>query len=324
MYTKRNNKQFPKEEREMRNLVWIVIVMAAFCLANRDEDGMFQECSSSGGGGVEESLGSRRRIEWVPIRPLRKGSHGELFEVVALENGMNRRTLAMKTFCLQKISRKSNLRGLKEIRVNRELSYQRSPFVLQMNDWYILNGRAFLFFELWSGGDLHDYWLNLEASPSRYGANRIEIKQIIAQIVLGVQHLHRQGVLHLDLKLENILINDSYSCIAVSDMGTSSENIHSAFDGSIGFAGSVIIPEMEEGSPYGFAADWFGVGEITAQLLRIESEIERDFISRLLYRDPKQRLGSNGDGEEVQSHPFFENINWNNLVNRCTHNGNVV
>ncbi|PVU89187.1 hypothetical protein BB559_005204 [Furculomyces boomerangus] len=39
----------------------------------------------------------------------------------------------------------------------------------------------------------------------------------------------------------------------------------------------------------------------------------RDFILRLLERDPEKRLGTKG-ADEVKNHPFFKQINWSNLL----------
>ncbi|ORX74609.1 hypothetical protein DL89DRAFT_254418 [Linderina pennispora] len=39
----------------------------------------------------------------------------------------------------------------------------------------------------------------------------------------------------------------------------------------------------------------------------------RDFISKLLTRDPKRRLGYNG-AAEVKSHPFFQSVNWDTIL----------
>ncbi|KAJ2360635.1 rim15, signal transduction response regulator, partial [Coemansia sp. RSA 2607] len=39
----------------------------------------------------------------------------------------------------------------------------------------------------------------------------------------------------------------------------------------------------------------------------------RDFITRLLCRDPRRRLGAGG-AAEVKSHPFFHGINWSTLL----------
>ena len=43
-------------------------------------------------------------------------------------------------------------------------------------------------------------------------------------------------------------------------------------------------------------------------------------LTRLLIRDPKLRLGSGpGDAEELRSHPFFSDINWERLAS-----GNII
>ncbi|KAJ1723819.1 rim15, signal transduction response regulator [Coemansia erecta] len=39
----------------------------------------------------------------------------------------------------------------------------------------------------------------------------------------------------------------------------------------------------------------------------------RDFITRLLFRDPRRRLGSGGTAE-VKAHPFFQGVNWSTLL----------
>eukprot|EP01083_Nonionella_stella_P261025 889321_1 len=43
----------------------------------------------------------------------------------------------------------------------------------------------------------------------------------------------------------------------------------------------------------------------------------KDIITKLLERNPKKRLGSGkGSFNDIQKHPFFNNINWNKLYNR--------
>merc|ERR1712169_139921 len=42
------------------------------------------------------------------------------------------------------------------------------------------------------------------------------------------------------------------------------------------------------------------------------SETAQDLIQKLLCENPDERLGANGV-EEIKSHPFFENIDWDNL-----------
>jgi serine/threonine protein kinase len=42
----------------------------------------------------------------------------------------------------------------------------------------------------------------------------------------------------------------------------------------------------------------------------------KDLIKKLLCRDPRKRLGANKDSEEIKEHPFFEDINWQDVFNR--------
>jgi hypothetical protein len=46
------------------------------------------------------------------------------------------------------------------------------------------------------------------------------------------------------------------------------------------------------------------------------SSSSRDILSVLLDRNPKTRLGSNGDAAEVKAHPFFQGIDWNKLYRK--------
>ena len=46
------------------------------------------------------------------------------------------------------------------------------------------------------------------------------------------------------------------------------------------------------------------------------SEDAKDFISKLLVRDVKKRLGTVGDFEEIKKHSWFKDIDWEKLYNK--------
>jgi serum/glucocorticoid-regulated kinase 2 len=46
------------------------------------------------------------------------------------------------------------------------------------------------------------------------------------------------------------------------------------------------------------------------------SKEAKDFITRLLEKDRKKRLGQKGDVEEILSHPFFANIDINQILGK--------
>ena len=57
-----------------------------------------------------------------------------------------------------------------------------------------------LIFELLHEGDLY------AKLKSKYKFTEIEISSIIAQILKGIEFLHSHGVMHRDIKLDNILL----------------------------------------------------------------------------------------------------------------------
>jgi serine/threonine protein kinase len=46
------------------------------------------------------------------------------------------------------------------------------------------------------------------------------------------------------------------------------------------------------------------------------SEEAKDFVYRLLERDPAKRLGFRGGVAEVRAHPLFDDVNWNVLYRK--------
>ncbi len=47
------------------------------------------------------------------------------------------------------------------------------------------------------------------------------------------------------------------------------------------------------------------------------SEEAKDFIGKLLERDPAKRLGSGPKGtENIKKHPFFSDLDWDKLYKR--------
>ena len=60
--------------------------------------------------------------------------------------------------------------------------------------------------------------------------NESEASQVIAAIAKGILHCHSNGVIHHDLKLENILINTNQNGVInrvkIADFGLSRQMVH--------------------------------------------------------------------------------------------------
>lgn len=166
----------------------------------------------------------------------------------------------------------------------------------------------------------------------------------LANLVLAVDAIHRLGILHRDLKPDNIVINERGQLV-LTDFNLSKLIKDDDHEKPNSFFGTpdYIAPEVLRGAPPNEMADWFSLGVIAYQMVIgvppftdsspqavfdniLRGQLDwpdadddqeegvtavcRDFITRLLQDDPAQRLGAQGL-QEIQEHPFFAGVSWN-------------
>ncbi|EMR11268.1 protein kinase C-like protein [Pneumocystis murina B123] len=215
----------------------------------------------------------------------------------------------------------------------------RHPFLINLHSCFQTETRIYFVMEYVSGGDLL-----LHIQREQFGQTRALF--YAAEVLLVLKHLHENGIIYRDLKLDNILLClDGH--IKVTDYGLCKEDMWygsttTTFCGTPEFMAPEILFEQR----YGRAVDWWAFGVLIYQMLlgqspfRGEDEDEifdsiqsdeplypihmpRDSVSilqRLLIKEPEQRLGSGpGDALEVMAHPFFRNINWDDIYHKRVH-----
>ncbi|RYG69168.1 hypothetical protein EON64_03415, partial [archaeon] len=84
----------------------------------------------------------------------------------------------------------------------------RHRHVVSMYELYETPKCLWIVLELVDGGDLYHFIAN---TPSY---NEVVIARQMKQILLGVHYLHSLGIVHRDLKLENLLL-----CVSLIDVG---------------------------------------------------------------------------------------------------------
>ncbi|GAA5964916.1 hypothetical protein JCM10213_001458, partial [Rhodosporidiobolus nylandii] len=103
----------------------------------------------------------------------------------------------------------------RELHHHRRLSH---PHLLQLYELLATESSIFLITELCAGGELFSYLLD---SPG--GRLSIpEARRVFGQLCLGVGYLHAEGVVHRDLKLENVLL-DEWCNVKIADLGFARE-----------------------------------------------------------------------------------------------------
>ena len=128
----------------------------------------------------------------------------------------------------------------REIHHHRQLHH---PHITQMFEVIATENYIWIVTELCCGGELFDYL----AEKGRLEENETRI--IFGQLCLAVAYLHEKGIVHRDLKLENVLL-DERCRVKLGDFGFTREfergNLMETFCGTTGYAS----PEMLQGRKY--------------------------------------------------------------------------
>ncbi|KAL8713009.1 MAG: hypothetical protein Q9220_002869 [cf. Caloplaca sp. 1 TL-2023] len=275
--------------------------------------------------------GTGRRIGLEHFNFLAVLGKGNFGKVMLAETKATKKLYAIKVLKKEFIIENDEVESTKsEKRVFLVANKERHPFLLNLHACFQTETRVYFVMEYISGGDLM-----LHIQRGQFGSKRAQF--YAAEVCLALKYFHENGVIYRDLKLDNILLAlDGH--IKIGDYGLCKEDMWygsttSTFCGTPEF----MAPEILLDKKYGRAVDWWAFGVLIYQMLlqqspfRGEDEDEiydailadeplypihmpRDSVSilqKLLMREPELRLGSGPtDAQEIMSHAFFRNINW--------------
>ncbi|CDF36932.1 Serine/threonine protein kinase Mitochondrial [Chondrus crispus] len=223
------------------------------------------------------------------------------------------------------------------------------PFVLGMHFAFQSAHKLYLVTEL-CHSDLYDF---IDESLARGRvASESTARCLIAEMTLGLEHLHERGVLHRDLKPENILI-DKNGHLCLADFGLAKQlqwNIEGRLVRARSRVGTpqYIAPDMIRHQSYDTSVDFWAMGAILYELLtgqrlirsrnmrHIFFEITHlkktavpglspagmSFLRRLLEKDPLKRLGSGiGGTTEIKNHEWLAGVDWEAIKERASDSG---
>ena len=216
---------------------------------------------------------------------------------------------------------------------NNILKKIRHPFIANLYYSFQDRENIFLIIDYLPGGNLRHYIANKNIFIE------IQVKFIIANIILSIEYIHNCNIIHRDFKPENLLF-DSEGYIHITDFGISKELKDGQIINDISGTPGYISPEVITNKPQNEASDFFSLGIITYELIfgvrpfignnkneiadnmmkkvinLNENDIPEnfsgdagDFINGLLQKKNNYRLGSRGI-DEIKNHEWLEDIDW--------------
>ncbi|KAM4052772.1 protein kinase C delta type-like [Anomaloglossus baeobatrachus] len=207
---------------------------------------------------------------------------------------------------------------------------RKSPFITRAFATFQSQDYLFYVMEYLSRGDLLD--IMSTNGPFPISATRF----LAAELICGLQFLHSRGIIHRDIKPDNILL-DSTGHLKIADFGLAVMNIFGDTNIS-GWAGTrlYMAPEILQNKPYNTAVDWFSAGLVIYVMATGRHPFYRGKIGRALKAiinddpvfpnemDPQLKAIINGlldksaesrqkFVENIRYHPFFMEINWTDI-----------
>jgi len=264
------------------------------------------------------------------LKVLGRGSFGKVMQVRKKTDG---KVYAMKILKKRAIIARNQVEHTKAER--KILESLQHPFLMTLRYAFQSKEKLYFVLDYFQGGELFFHLKNNRRFPE-------DVARIyVAEIGLALGHLHSLQVIYRDLKPENILLDDN-GHVCLTDFGLSKDV--DPTDKAHTFCGTpeYLAPEIVTGAGHDKAVDWWSLGILLYELtvgippfysqnvnemynkiqhgvLRFPpflSENCKNLIVQLLNRDPKKRLGSKDDVNDIKAHPFFKTLSWEKLMKK--------
>ncbi|XP_059360347.1 NUAK family SNF1-like kinase 2 [Carassius carassius] len=189
------------------------------------------------------------------LQTLGTGTYGRVKKAVDRSGN----TVAIKSIRKEKIRDEQDLIHIRrEIEIMSSLSH---PHIISIHEVFENKDKMVIVMEYASQGDLYDYICD------KQHLSESQARLFFRQIVSAVHYCHRNGIVHRDLKLENILLDDKGN-IKIADFGLS--NLYQDDRFLQTYCGSPLYasPEIVNGRPYrGPEVDSWSLGVLLYTLI---------------------------------------------------------
>ncbi|XP_041089769.1 ribosomal protein S6 kinase alpha-1 isoform X2 [Polyodon spathula] len=317
------------QQEDKTDITW---VEKDFANIAATDDGVIKEINITHH--VKEGSEKADPSQFELLKVLGQGSFGKVFLVRKTTPPDDKQLYAMK------VLKKATLKVRDRVRTKMErdiLADVNHPFVVKLHYAFQTEGKLYLILDFLRGGDLFTR-LSKEVMFTEE-----DVKFYLAELALGLDHLHSVGIIYRDLKPENILL-DEVGHIKLTDFGLSKEAIDHEKK-AFSFCGTVeyMAPEVVNRQGHNHSADWWSYGVLMFEMLtgslpfqgkdrketmnlilkaklgmpQFLSAEAQSLLRALFKRNPANRLGAGTDGAEaIKRHVFYSTIDWNKLFRK--------
>lgn len=144
---------------------------------------------------------------------------GTFSNVIKAEDNVNKMQVAIKVMRCNDMMRKAAEREIEILEKVRDSDRENKRNVIRLLRHFSYRGHLCLVFEC--------MWDNLRVALKKYtkdkGMSLKAMRAYTRQLLVALQHIHRLGLIHADIKPDNILISAGHNIVKICDLGSAME-----------------------------------------------------------------------------------------------------
>ncbi|CAD8042972.1 unnamed protein product [Paramecium primaurelia] len=212
------------------------------------------------------------------LETIKKIQNGEIIKCRKRENN---------EIFVAKIQRINHFLIERELQINLHIAQNPHENVASIVEYYFENDQIIFIYPYFSGGTL-----NQLVNSNYKDLSKIKVKTIMKKIFSGLNHIHSLGIIHRDIKMDNIMLEDinDHKSIRIIDFGFSAfkDNLNYLCEkcGTIGY----FAPEIINGQFYNQKCDIYSLAQVFHMLLTGNPMFDRNLNRQQIIRLSKNNL----------------------------------